>query len=68
MNHPIKIIHKYKNNNRRIQYNIYIFIGKHVPSSIIEILNFINNKDFYTSLSSIKKADYNIIEDHYEKY
>jgi hypothetical protein len=68
MNHPIKIIHKYKNNNRRIQYNIYIFIGKHVPSSIIEILNFINNKDFYTSLSSIKKADYNIIEDHYGKY
>ena len=35
---PIKIIHKIKNNNRRIQYLQYIFIGSNVDESIMNIL------------------------------
>ena len=39
MKNPVKIIHKFKNNNRRIQYKIYIFIGSQVPKNIMEILD-----------------------------
>jgi len=67
MKHPIKIIHKYKNNNRRIQYNIYIYIGK-VPSAIMDVLNYIVNKDFYTVMANIKKTDYKELEEYYGKY
>ena len=35
---PIKIIHKIKNNNRRIQYLQYIFIGSNVNEDIMNIL------------------------------
>ena len=38
MKDPIKIIHKFKNNNRRIQYKVFIFIGSLVPDEIIKIL------------------------------
>jgi hypothetical protein len=34
MENPIKIIHKFKNNNRRIQYKIFIF--KQILSANIE--------------------------------
>jgi hypothetical protein len=68
MKHPIKIIHKYKNNNRRVQYNIYIYIGKQLPTSIMNILEYIANKDFYSVLSNIKKSDYNDLEEYYGKY
>jgi hypothetical protein len=67
MNHPIKIIHKFKNDNRRVQYKIYIFIGSNVPNNIQEILNYIINKDFYSMLSVIKKTDYKTIEEYYGK-
>ena len=68
MKHPIKIIHKYKNNNRRVQYNIYIYIGKLLPSSLTDILEYIKNKDFYTVMANIKKSDYNELEEYYGKY
>ena len=44
MKDPIKIIHKFKNNNRRIQYKVYIYVGYLVPKEIMTILNFIINK------------------------
>jgi hypothetical protein len=68
MKHPIKIIHKYKNNNRRVQYNVYIYIGKIVPSSVMNVLEYIANKDFYTVMANIKKSDYNELEEYYGKY
>ena len=37
MDDPIKIIFKYKNNNKQYQYNINIFIGK-VSDKILKIL------------------------------
>ena len=36
---PIKIIWKYKNSNKRIQYNTYIFVGNMVSKDIMNILN-----------------------------
>ena len=38
MNNPIKIIHKYKNDNRRVQYNYYIFVGSLVNQNVRKIL------------------------------
>ena len=50
MKDPIKIIHKFKNNNRRIQYKVYIYVGYLVPKEIMTILNSIIDKDFYLTL------------------
>ena len=33
MDKPIKIIHKYKNRNRKIQYNVLIFVGNLLSES-----------------------------------
>ena len=38
MKNPYKIIHKFKNNNGRIQYNIYIFIGSLVDDDLLKVL------------------------------
>ena len=43
---PIKIIHKFKNNNRQTQYIQYIFIGSNVDDEIMTILEYIKNKSF----------------------
>ncbi len=65
MKDPIKIIHKFKNNNRRIQYKVYIFIGPSVSPDIIKILEIIKNKDFYNSLINITNNQYKLLEDYY---
>ena len=55
MKDPIKIIHKFKNNNRRIQYKVYIFVGSLVPKDVMKILDSIAEKDFYTTLNTLAK-------------
>jgi hypothetical protein len=55
MSVPIKIIHKFKNNNRRIQYIQYIFIGSNVNEDVMNILNSIANKTFYDTIDSLSK-------------
>ena len=55
MKDPIKIIHKFKNNNRSIQYNTYIFIGNLVNEEIKNILSIIKDKDLFNSLISLNK-------------
>lgn len=68
MKDPIKIIHKFKNNNRKMQYKVYIFIGPLVPKEIMEILESIVNKDFYTTLNTITKKEYQILENFYGEF
>ena len=65
---PIKIIHKFKNNNRRIQYRVYIYIGSHIPENIMNILEAIKDKDLYTSLNTISKDNYSLLENYYGKF
>ena len=43
MKNPIKIIHKFKNNNLRTQYKIFIFIGSQLEDNIMKILRIIEN-------------------------
>ena len=50
MKNPIKIIHKFKNNNLRIQYKIFIFVGSLLDENIMKILKIIEDKDFISSL------------------
>ena len=68
MKDPIKIIHKFKNNNRRIQYKIYIYIGSLVPKEIIKILESITDKDFYTTLNTLSKNEHNELGKIYGEY
>ena len=65
MNDPIKIIWKYKNNNRRIQYNTYIFIGNLLPRGIQEILNKITDLKFYDTMIKLHKDEHKKMEDFY---
>jgi hypothetical protein len=65
MNDPIKIIWKYKNDNRRVQYNTYIFIGNQVPLDIQKSLDKIINLNFYDAIITLNKTEYKKLEDFY---
>ena len=64
MNDPIKIIWKYKNDNRRTQYMTYIFIGT-VSKNIKKILDKIENLNLYDTLLQLTKDEYNQLEKFY---
>ncbi|AVL93900.1 putative early transcription factor large subunit [Megavirus vitis] len=68
MDDPIKIIHKYKNNNGRVQYHINIFIGDIVDDNCMRILNKIKNLDLYSSLTSLDSREIDILEKNYGNY
>jgi hypothetical protein len=65
MKDPIKIIHKFKNDQRRIQYKIYIFVGYLVPIDILELLNTFKNKNFTNTLLDISMKSYKILTEYY---
>ena len=65
MNDPMKIIWKYKNNNRRIQYNTYIFVGTVMPNDIMSILESFANTNLYDTLINLDKSKYNKLEKFY---
>ena len=64
MNDPIKVIWKYKNDNRRTQYLVYIFIGN-VSKSIKKILDKIQNLNLYDTLLQLTKEEYTQLEKLY---
>lgn len=64
MNDPIKLIWKYKNNKRRVQYHVYIFVGN-VPDDIMKILNTITDLNLYDSLIKLSKNEYEKLESFY---
>ena len=64
MKDPIKIIHKFKNNDRRIQYNIYIFIGSLIDENIEKILNSIRKKSFYETLQYLNRKQITTLENY----
>ena len=65
MNDPIKIIHKFKNINKRNQYLVYIFVGDLLPLSIKKILEKIKDLNFYDSLIKLNKREYQEMQDYY---
>ena len=50
MRNPFKIIHKFKNDNNRIQFLVYIFVGSLIDDEVVKILESIKDKDFYDTL------------------
>ena len=64
MNDPIKILFKYKNNNKKYQYNTYIYVGP-VSSSIKKILERIKNLNFTDTLTNLEKTDITQMEKIY---
>ena len=65
MKNPYKIIHKFKNNNGRIQFQIYIFIGPLVDKEVMNVLESFTKKDFYNTMISIKNKNLKIVQDFY---
>ena len=65
MKDPIKIIHRYKNKNRRNQFLVYIFIGNLVPDEIKKILNKIIKLTFMDSILKLSKKDHKLITEYY---
>lgn len=57
-----------KNNNRSIQYKVYIFLGPLVSKKTLTILNSFKNKDFISTLTTINKDDYEELENLYGEY
>jgi len=64
MNDPVKVIWKFKNNNRRVQYLTYVFIGD-VPSDIKKPLDKIKDLNLYDTFIQLSKAEYKKLEDKY---
>ena len=68
MQNPKKIIFKFKNKNRRIQYNCYIFLGSLVDNNIKKILEKIKDLSLFDSLIKITKKENIKLSDKYGKY
>ena len=68
MKDPIKIIHKMKNNNRRVQYKVYVYIGPLVPNKIMKILESISEKDLYVTFNTLSKDEYAQLETMYGEF
>jgi hypothetical protein len=65
MDKPIKIIHKYKNQNRKVQYNILIFIGNILSEQLNNVLNKIKDKSLYDSLIELNSRDIELLNTNY---
>ena len=65
MRNPFKIIHKFKNDNNRIQYLVYIFVGSLIDDEVIKILESIQDKDFYDTLIGINLKKRKLLEGVY---
>ena len=68
MENPKKIIFKFKNKNRRIQYNCYIFLGSLVDNKTKSILEKIKDLSLFDSLLKLSKKDVKILEEKYTIY
>jgi hypothetical protein len=65
MDDPIKLIWKFKNNNRRTQYHIYVYVGPTVAKDVMKILDKISELSLYDTLITLSSADIKKLEDTY---
>ena len=68
MNDPVKLIYKYKNLNKRTQYQLFIFLGYMVNSNIKNILEKIKDLNFYDSLMELSVKDYEKLQKVYGEF
>ena len=65
MDNPKKLIYKYNNLNKRIQYQLFIFVGSVVEDNIKKILNKIKNLNFFDSLITLSNEDFKQLNKYY---
>jgi hypothetical protein len=65
MEDPIKIIYKVKNNNRKNQYHIYIFLGNLVDSTIQKILKKFKDLNLFETLTNLNEKERDELEKKY---
>ena len=68
MDNPVKIIYKYKNVKRHIQYQVYIFVGNLVDSLIIKIFNKVQDLNLYDTLIILTSKELQLITSTYGEY
>jgi len=64
---PFKIIYRYKNETRKVQYAYYLYLGN-VPNNIRRILTKIKNLTFFQTLLELSPDEINILEKYYDIY
>ena len=64
MQGPFKIIWKYKNNNKKVQYNQYIFVGS-IDKSLKQIIESFKDYSLFETLSKLSKNDISILNEYY---
>lgn len=67
MKNPIKLIYKYKNLNRRIQYQLFIFVGFNIPENIKKILLKIKDLNFYKTIMTLEIKEIENLIKYYDK-
>ena len=65
MNDPIKIIHKFKNQNRKTQYNVLIFVGNILSEATNKVLKKIKDKNLFNTLIELNDRDLEILNKNY---
>ena len=68
MDNPIKIIHKFKNNNRRNQFIVYIFVGSLISDELENIFESIKDKSLYDTLNNLSKNKIDLLQEKYGEY
>merc|ERR1711871_963385 len=66
MYNPKRIIYKYNNLNKRVRYQLYVFLGPKTPTNIIKILKDFENLNLYDTLKKVNKNDVKELENFYE--
>ena len=68
MNSPIKIIYKYKNDNRKNQYQYYIFIGSLLQPNLLKVLKKIQDLNFFDTLVSLSDKEIELLINFYGEF
>ena len=70
MEDPIKVIWKFKNKNRKIQYNVCIFLGSIIleDQKARKILNKIQDLNLFDTLISCSSNEYELMNKYYGEY
>ena len=68
MNSPIKIIYKYKNDNRKIQYQYYIFVGSLLSPNLLKVLKKIQDSNFFDTLLNLSDREIELLVNFYGEY
>jgi len=68
MNSPIKIIYKYKNDNRKNQYQYYIFVGSLLQPNLIKVLKKIKDLNFFDTLITLSDKEITLLVNFYGEY